>query len=625
MNKKKYTNQRNEIVSGKLILSLILLPLLSVSLAVSHNFIDSLVSPKEFYLFFYLAAFIIIFFIYRFFHKNKTKQSFNITDLFLSLYYLYCILRIAFSQSDQFYGSYFFQLSGMIILYFLVKFLITSDENGLIKSVFFGGILLFGFIQVTFGYLQLWDFASPATLDFKIGGSFGNPGPFSNYVVSILPLALGLYLFWPGNNRFNLFLSETGKWITVLILLLLPATKARTSWIAAIACISYLLWNYDPAKAFIKKITRHFFTKLGLLFVIIIFASFSAYYLFNYKQDSANGRLFTWKIAWEIIEDHPVFGSGFNSFQVMHNDYQAAFFENKNTNIPEAKLADNITFAFNDFLQIGSELGIIGFGLFLTIILSIFINPSEQNNKINNVAGLLARSSVLGIAICSLFSYPFHDIPLMTNFFVLLAIASSTKKNVFSIPIRPAIFRSFTFIIVIGSIMFLNMQYKRYIAHKEWKTASVQIRKNGARTIKKYEKLYPILKYNGYFLYNYGAELSLINEPERAIDILSKALPKLNDADVYTYLGNSYENIGNLQMAEKSFLHAWHLVPHKLYPPYRLVYIYANSDRLEEALKLAAQIVKADVKIQSKVTDDIKAEMTSFINNNLNQNTNKIE
>ena len=78
------------------------------------------------------------------------------------------------------------------------------------------------------------------------------------------------------------------------------------------------------------------------------------------KKDSADGRLLIWKVTTEMIAKKPLIGHGTNGFEANYMNYQADYFS-ENNNPKEALLAGNNKYAFNIFLKILSEYGLIGF------------------------------------------------------------------------------------------------------------------------------------------------------------------------------------------------------------------------------------------------------------------------
>ena len=110
-----------------------------------------------------------------------------------------------------------------------------------------------------------------------------------------------------------------------------------------------------------------------------------------------------------------------------------------------------------------------------------------------------------------------------------------------------------------------------------------------------------------------SADLYILVDREKSIELLKECEQKINDADVYTYLGNSYEGNGMLNEAEKAFKQASFIIPHKLYPKYRLVYLYAEMNKLNDALEMANKILLMKPKVESDITGKLKEDIQHFI------------
>jgi O-antigen polymerase len=130
---------------------------------------------------------------------------------------------------------------------------------------------------------------------------------------------------------------------------------------------------------------------------------------------------------------------------------------------------------------------------------------------------------------------------------------------------------------------------------------------------KEYKRLYPVLKYNHNFLFNYGAELTLMNRYQESIKILEETEAKSTSVDYYNYLGNSYEGTGNLTKALECFEKGANLVPVKFYPRYRMLLIYDKLGQEQAALKLARETIDMPVKIEEPIVFEIKDTMKKYI------------
>jgi tetratricopeptide (TPR) repeat protein len=117
-----------------------------------------------------------------------------------------------------------------------------------------------------------------------------------------------------------------------------------------------------------------------------------------------------------------------------------------------------------------------------------------------------------------------------------------------------------------------------------------------------------------YFLFNYGAELGLMKRYDESIRILKEAESRLNDADFYIYLGNSYENIGLNKDAELCYLKATYIMPAKFLSKVKLVSLFMRTGRQKEAIEIAKEIVSMKVKVPSPIVDQIRHNMLQLVN-----------
>ena len=61
-------------------------------------------------------------------------------------------------------------------------------------------------------------------------------------------------------------------------------------------------------------------------------------------------------------------------------------------------------------------------------------------------------------------------------------------------------------------------------------------------------------------------------------------------------------------LAEKTYLQAWHTMPNRIYPLYQLMKLYDQTGNSDKARYYAIQIIKFKEKIPSPAVNDIKRE-----------------
>lgn len=93
--------------------------------------------------------------------------------------------------------------------------------------------------------------------------------------------------------------------------------------------------------------------------------------LYQFKKDSADGRLLMWKIAGRAILDNPVRGTGSGGFPAAFAKAQADYFSSGQGTEKEKLVAGSPEYAFNEYLQIGMEQGVGGWGVFILGLISI--------------------------------------------------------------------------------------------------------------------------------------------------------------------------------------------------------------------------------------------------------------
>jgi tetratricopeptide (TPR) repeat protein len=135
-----------------------------------------------------------------------------------------------------------------------------------------------------------------------------------------------------------------------------------------------------------------------------------------------------------------------------------------------------------------------------------------------------------------------------------------------------------------------------------------------AEVLPEYDRLYTYLNRNGLFLYNHAAELHEVKEYEKSLSVFDLCVKYYNDMDVQMLLADNYKELGRHDEAEKHFKLAASMCPNRFMPLYQLVLLYKETNRNEEALKLAQQIVDKEVKIPSATVNAIKNKMKQMIN-----------
>ncbi|MBN1118636.1 MAG: O-antigen ligase family protein [Bacteroidales bacterium] len=622
------------------VLPALLIALLFVTpFIVSDQLYNGIIVAKEFWFFGVVAAMLLYSGIRLLFKKGGIKISLNNTDILLLAFYVWCFIRAIFTPYTPFYHNHKLQvLTGMMVVYFFIKQTIILERKNhehtsltspftsffnsfinkeyIIPSFLILLFLLTGFIQAVYGLLQLYGILPSLNSDFKITGSFLNPAPYAFYLSSILPIALTITLFSIKNEKYSKAIKYIGLSTLLCILLILPATLCRAAWLGALSggfVVFYYRFNiFREAKKMLNTTTKIF---AAIVITTILFGT-CVFYLYHFKSTSANGRMLIWKITTQKIKEKPFVGVGLSRFEAEYNNWQAEWFSFGNGSDNEKMLAGNVKFAYNEFLEILSETGLIGLVVFLILISIIckeglYIRKTEIPNRIS----IGTFSLIVTLITCSLFSYPLFSLPTMLMFIIGLAIFSTivnfTEYNLrIGLPLKYAIAIS----MVLVTFISLKTKFEECANYKKWNYALFYFyntQYNLANDM--FSKLYLSLINNGDFLLQYGKSLEMEKKYSQSARILESTKNIYSDPYLYITLGDCYNANKEFEKAEQMYLTASNMIPNKIYAKYKLARLYDETHLPDKALFMAKSILNIPIKVKSHAIEEIHNEMKLII------------
>jgi O-antigen ligase len=140
--------------------------------------------------------------------------------------------------------------------------------------------------------------------------------------------------------------------------------------------------------------------------------------LHSVSDDVTSGRSRYWNIAAQIFLDNPVIGAGLDSFGVAFTRYDAS---NGSLRVEQAH---------NDYLQILSDAGILGFACVAVFIFFLFRQGlsliSNETDPFRRAAAIGALAGCFGILIHSFFDFPLRT-PANAFFFLILVVIATVK------------------------------------------------------------------------------------------------------------------------------------------------------------------------------------------------------
>jgi len=503
------------------------------------------------------------------------------------------------------------------------------------------------------GFFHLWKlntrFCRMLTFAFKKEKTFKKASGTSKSI-DIITIEIKQYpkiIFNKHNAGYLVYLIS---FITVMLMVIvLPSTMSRASWLGGIAAAGFLIWRSEQFNQHKSKILARLSRRLVcvLLFVFLVTGAAGVYLL---KKDSASGRLLIWKITLKESLNRPLTGHGFNAFMADFPPAQARYFQQGKGNEYEKYIAGNVKWTFNEPLQLLFEQGLVGLGLFMLVLWLAFSNKHAGKKDCDSTDGRskpfsalklqggqrdhgtqnIARASIAGIMVFALFSYPFYSVPVSVIFAVSLGSAGAFLK-----PARfpKSIFKRFqtrslaekgkqifaksTLIILVAGIVLYSILIapKLYKSYWLWDEAKALYRMGSYREANNsFQQAYHVyLKHHGIFLLNYGKSLYLAGQYKESLEILKQARNYYTDEVYFTTLGDTYNALGDHRQAEQAYKTAANMVPHKFYPLYLLARLYDETGQNTKAKQTARNILNKEVKVHSTAIEEMKTEMEELI------------
>lgn len=511
----------------------------------------------------------------------------------------------------------------VLLLVFYLSLRILLSQQKFFSQWLELSIILVACSQAVLGLLQLYGFESSHHNLFKITGTLFNPGPFAGFLSIVAPLAVcNLLLDWRITNiRFHrpLWFRYLRLGISlatlVSILLVLPATLSRASWLASFGACFVVLVLHSKSNRLVREYIMLLWRQYRKLLVVAIIAvaliiPIGVVGMYQLKKDSADGRALMWKVATVAIADHPL-GVGIGNFGGAYGEAQANYFMSVERSQQEQMLAGAPEYAFNEYLQIAVEYGLIGLLIFLSILLAAIVNGYRKKTF-----GVV--SSIIALAIFALMSYPLSILPIVVVFVSLLSLAQN-ERGIKASSKAAGINLSLLILGILIVVYMHNGMLQKHKALHEWSVLGYDYSIGRyAKSLEGYKQNYPFLNDNAVFLFEYAQCLSKTEQYDASNEILKQAMRLSSDPMPLNIMGKNYQAMQQYAEAEQCFLRASHMVPNRLYPSYLLFNLYVADGNVVAAKAVATQALSKPIKIDSPAIQEMREHMQSVSRSLLN-------
>ena len=511
-------------------------------------------------------------------YLSTSRIKLKAIDILCLVYFIYNLLWLLVTSKTKNIET--------IYLFFFLAMLYINIRN--ISSIYYKYILYsFPFIVIShFIYYICWE--NPYYFLYEHKGVFTgflhNSGLWGEFVAMTLICNIGLIHL----NKKSKKTSTLLIFVSFIVSFMLYESDSRASWLSfAIGILTF----FSPL--IIKHLPKSIIIRTGSLLILICLCTYLISGLYSYKKDSADGRILIWKISLEMVKDKPILGYGFDGFRKNYMNYQAAYLQEKQ--LPETinNLADDNHHAFNEFLRIIIEQGIIGVIILFIFLTTIGYTIYKYKLYIDTVSRTII-SCLTALLFFSFFSYPLSTFHINALIVILLAGLACSSQDT---PIWKLQIRSISLIIPYSIIFFVSSVYlfSYSKANSDWLNTLKGVYTNDNILEEARKKL----SGNPYFLSTYGKYLNKKKRYSKAASILSQSIKEYPSYYTVMELGISYKAQKKYTEAMHCFYKAMHMIPHKIKPLYFMMELYYDQKDYKSAIQLSNRILCKQPKIRS--------------------------
>lgn len=520
--------------------------------------------------------------------------------------------------------------NALLVFYSVVYFL---REEKFFKKVIYLIFLLMFFICV-YGILQylgieiIW----PHTLN-PFGGrcisTFGNPNFLSSFIVLILPLIFGFFIWVNSNFIKFLFLS-----LFLIGFIALLFTFCRSSWFGFLVSLICMLglWIIIDKKIILKN--KNWLIASSIFIVLIIlFSPRSAVVedgtnvveracaAFNAEKSNQAiyQRLLIWETALSILKKYPYLGCGWGCFELFYPFYQGRFLRLDYFR-PFRTHANNV---HNEVLEVLTQVGIIGLIVFCWLFFNLGKYCYHSVKRLVHTKGEICEKvlipsligSVVGMLVDNMLNVSLH-FPIPAFFFWLNVgflinmgkkiekensyVLIDLERNKYNFFLKSS-FYLLGWIILTLIVGIIWMEARNFVSaiyfFKGYKlsrntTQNTNILK---KSIIEYTKAYELNRFSVHNNYQLGNVLARVGNIEEAIQFYKKALRAHPGYDeIYFNLGVMYSKIKLWDKAIENYKTSLIINPFNINIYVNLGHVYIEKEMLDEGLEIYNKALEID-------------------------------
>jgi len=449
------------------------------------------------------------------------------------------------------------------MLFFVVSYVTDMNyRNIILHTIFIVALFsaIYGisqFMGIDYGPFKDY-FGTRLELGTRIFTIFGNPNLQGGFGVFVIPLIAAFFMKHFKDSKKRLLSIYLGVTLLLSFIALLMS-QTRGSWIAFV--ITMVLFAgiiiVQRKRSFVKKHS----VLASIVVLIVIAAGFGGFQLLRSNEKlinpmTADIRLYYYTNTLDMVKDDLLFGKGVGTFNVhypTYRDKRVAYQKG------EFEMEYRVEHAHNEHLELLSDLGIVGYALFLWVIFEALYLLLKRKDIIS--IGMAA--AILGLLIDGLMSQNLRFIVISSLLWLMIGLSTilpdqENIKKKYKFSLMKSVFSIILIVIVAFPIT------------------------SAYRTM-----------HSNYFI-NPGTFYFTNNDPKSAVYAFSQALE--NDPDnkrALYYIAPSYKGINQPNKAIEYYMELLGHDPNFIQANYNLAQIFIETkdfDKAETYLKKQIEV-----------------------------------
>ena len=464
-------------------------------------------------------------------------------------------------------------LSPYILAFAVVWALASFTDGKILEKVILTAASLALLYECGTGVMQIFGKASSGNLYYNLTGDFRNPGPYGGFIAvmlaAILPAVSG---YRKDKSLKHNALPLLAGFASIIGIVLLPATLSRTAFVAfGTAALLYML-RIEQVRRFIGR--RKWVIGAAALVILSV-----SVILFNFKRESADGRLHIWKIEVMTMAERPLSGYGPGMALGGYGQTQAHYFQTSGPfSQEEIRTAGVPEFAFNEYLRFGMECGLPGLALSVLILLLALVLLHRRKSPL--------EYALLALGVFASASYPLSLWQFRLVLAIILGFAAGSRDRAMSICASASALLS----AILLALSLGTLSSVREAARFE-KRAKLSITfGSGDIDSEDFAERLPYMSNNAHFLYDYAVLLRKEKKFQESIKIAEMGSRISADPIFNIAAGQSFADMKQYAQAEDQYRKAYYKVPCRITPLFHLMLMHLDKGDDNAALEVAGRI-----------------------------------